>query len=203
MKKIIFGIFVIALILSSFKPRPSGASIDSPLDIVTEKKVFDRGNAIKNFVEKTPNYNTDIAFLIDMKIMSGKNRFFIYNLKTNTIIDQGLVAHGLGSETEIMGQLKFSNIPNSFCTSLGKYAIGKSYVGEFGKAYKLFGLEPTNNNAFQRNIVLHKYDKMPYEEQTSPICQSLGCPMVNNVFYKRIEKLIDNSKNKIILEIYY
>ena len=203
MKKIIFGVFVIALILSSFKPRPSVSSIDSPLDIVTEKKVSDRANAIKNFVEKTTNYNTDIAFLIDMKIMSGKNRFFIYNLKTNTIIDQGLVAHGLGSETETLGQLKFSNIPNSFCTSIGKYAIGKSYVGEFGKAYKLFGLESTNNNAFQRNIVLHKYDKMPYEEQTSPICQSLGCPMVNEVFYKRIEKLIDNSKSRIILEIYY
>lgn len=203
MKKIIFGWFLLALLLSSFKPIPNSIAPGIALDNLTERKLVDRVSTLKNFVENKTTYNTEIAFLIDMRIMSGKNRFFIYNLKTNTIIDQGLVAHGLGSETETIGQLKFSNTPNSLCTSLGKYAIGKSYVGEFGKAYKLFGLEQTNNNAFQRNIVLHKYDKMPYEEQTSPICQSLGCPMVNEIFYKKLEKIIDNSKRKIILEIYY
>jgi hypothetical protein len=109
-----------------------------------------------------------------MKIMSGKNRLFVYDLKNDKIIDKGLAAHGFGSETQIEGQLKISNSNNSFCTSLGKYYIGYSYNGEFGKACKLYGLEETNNNAFMRNIVLHKYDKVPYEEQDKPICKSLG-----------------------------
>jgi hypothetical protein len=54
-----------------------------------------------------------------------------------------------------------------------------------------------------RNIVLHKYDKVPYEEQDKPICKSLGWPILNVDYYKRIEKLIYNSKSKIILDIYY
>jgi hypothetical protein len=173
------------------------------LSSATEEKLMNKASSIKTFADLNSKYNTEIAFLIDMQIMSGKNRFFVYNLKTNTIIDQGLVSHGLGSETETQNQLKFSNIPGSMCTALGKYAIGKSYSGEYGKAYRLFGLDETNNKAFQRSIVLHKYNKVPYEEQNRPICQSMGCPMLNDTFYSRIEKLIDSSKKKIILEIYY
>jgi hypothetical protein len=173
------------------------------LTTATEEKLMSKAEVIKNSVLKNSKYNSEIVFLIDMKIMSGKNRFFVFNLKTNSIIDQGLVTHGLGSETNTRDQLKFSNTPGSLCTSLGKYIIGKSYRGEFGKAYRLFGLDETNNKAFQRSIVLHKYNKVPYNEQNSPICQSMGCPMLNEAFYARIEKLIDSSKKKIVLEIFY
>ena len=138
-----------------------------------------------------------------MKILSGKKRFFVYDLKNNKIVDQGLVSHGIGSQTKTEGELIFSNEPNSLSTSLGKYSIGSSYNGKFGKAYKLFGLEQTNNKAFARNIVLHKYSKVPFDEQDQPICKSLGCPMLNVEFYKRIETLIDNSKTNIILDIVY
>jgi len=49
--------------------------------------------------------------LIDIKLRQGKTVFFIYDLKENKIIDRGIVAHGSGSETEIKGKIKFSNIP--------------------------------------------------------------------------------------------
>lgn len=207
MKGFIFFILGILLCFFSTKISSKNNKINPSKGIVSEitmeEKILYHGNSIKQFVSKNPKYNSEIAFLIDMKIMSGKNRFFIYDLKKNRVIDQGLVAHGLGSGNEIRGPLKFSNIPNSFCTSLGKYGIGNSYEGKFGKAYKLYGLDETNNNAFSRSIVLHKYDNVPYDEQSQPICQSLGCPMVNETYYKRIEKQIDNSKGQIILDIYY
>ena len=158
---------------------------------------------IQNLINNNKKYNKEIAFFIDMRIPSGKNRFYIYNLKKKTIVDKGLVAHGSGSETEIQGVLKFSNTNNSFATSLGKYYIGKSYFGSFGKAYKLHGLDKTNSNAYKRSIVLHKYFDVPYEEQSEYICNSLGCPMVNEKFFKRIESIIDNSKTDILLVIYY
>jgi len=113
------------------------------------------------------------------------------------------VAHGSGSETGIPGKLAFSNVKNSNSSSLGKYAVGGCYTGRFGKSYKLYGLDKTNNNAFDRNIVLHKYFNIPFEEQAYPICNSLGCPMVNEKFFSVIEKLIDNSNKKIILVMYY
>ena len=160
-------------------------------------------NEVKRLIEGNKKYNQSVAFFIDMKIPSGKNRFFIYNLKTNKIIDKGLVAHGSGSETNIKGNLKFSNIPNSLSTSLGKYSIGNCYYGKFGKSYKLYGLDKTNSNAFKRDIVFHYYFDVPYQEQKGYICNSFGCPMVNKKYFERTAKIIDNSKANIVMSIYY
>jgi hypothetical protein len=159
-------------------------------------------NDLKCMIDGNPKFNPKIAFFIDMKIKSGMNRFFVYDLENDKIIDKGLVAHGSGSEVG-NGELKFSNLPNSKSTSLGKYLIGKDYKGMFGKSYKLYGLEESNNNAYKRAIVLHCYSAVPYDEQNYYISHSQGCPMVNEVFFKRIEKIIDSSKSSIVLDIYY
>lgn len=158
---------------------------------------------VKALINSNAGYNTKIAFFIDMRIKSGKNRFFVYDLVNDKILDQGLVANGSGSETNVRGELKFSNEPNSNSTSLGRYAIGKSYNGMFGKSYKLSGLDETNSNALKRAIVLHPYSAVPEEEQDHYISNSHGCPMVNDAFFKKLEKIIDSSKSKIILHIYY
>lgn len=191
----------IALIILSFLFL--NCKNNSETAVFNEIKFYKNVLEIKKFIKNEGKYNKDVAFFIDMKIHSGKNRFFVYDLKTNKIIDKGLVAHGSGSETGVQDSLKFSNTANSNCTSLGKYSIGNSYSGKFGKAYKLNGLDKTNNNAFARNIVLHKYDFMPYDEQEFHIVNSLGCPTVNEKFYNRLEQIIDNSNKKIILNIYY
>ncbi|MEN2488813.1 murein L,D-transpeptidase catalytic domain-containing protein [Flavobacterium sp. B11] len=167
------------------------------------KRIEAHAADIKELIRKNPKYNDKIVFLIDMKIPSGKNRFFVYNLNTNKIIDKGLVAHGSGSETGKEGKLLFSNIPNSLSTSLGRYSIGNHYYGKFGKAYRLYGLDETNNNAFKRDIVFHYYYDVPYEEKDGYICNSYGCPMVNKKYFERIARLIDGSKSDILMSIYY
>nr|WP_294929197.1 murein L,D-transpeptidase catalytic domain family protein [uncultured Flavobacterium sp.] len=175
---------------------------DEPNSLEIERINF-RIDEMKSMLNVNSKYNSKIAFFIDMRIPSGKNRFFVYDLQNNKILDQGLVAHGCGSETGIKGELKFSNVPNSNSTSLGRYSIGNNYNGIFGKAYRLFGLDETNSNAFKRAIVLHHYSAVPYEEQDHYISRSHGCPMVNEQFFKRIEKIIDSSKSNILLDIYY
>ncbi len=168
-----------------------------------EKRLANRVAAVKKAIAANSSYNAQLAFLIDMKIPSGKNRFFIYDLKADQIIDQGLVAHGSGSETGLDGQLQFSNENQSYCTALGTYSIGRSYCGKFGKAYKLHGLDTSNSNAYERCIVLHPFKTMPYDEQAAPICNSQGCPMVNRLYFERIEKIIDGSEKSVLLDIYY
>ena len=159
---------------------------------------------IKTFTTTNRGYSKKIAFLVDMKIKSGKNRFFVYDLENDQIIDQGLVAHGSGSETGIKGDiLQFSNTPNSNCSSLGRYSIEKSYTGVFGKAFRLNGLDETNSNALKRAIVLHRYKEVPDEEKEYYIINSHGCPMVSEVFFKRLEKVIESSNSKIMLYMYY
>lgn len=194
MKKIVFILVLTGFLFQSFTR--------SPENISAEEKLIIQIDAVRKVIDTNAKYNKEIAFFIDMEIVSGKNRFFIYDLKNKVIIDQGLVAHGIGSETRGSGKLKFSNSYNSFCTSLGKYSVGKYYTGEYGKSYKLYGLDETNSNALTRNIVLHSYKKVPYMEQEKKIVNSLGCPMVNELYFKKIEKIIDTSKTNIILSIY-
>lgn len=156
----------------------------------------------KQFLASNKFYNQEVVMLIDMKIPSGNHRFFIYNTQKDSILHKALVAHGSGSVTG-EEELVFSNIPNSYQTSLGKYKIGKSYSGSFGKSYKLHGLESTNNKAYERAIVLHPYSCVPDEEQPYEICESLGCPMVSNEFMKTLYSVIDSSEKPMLMVIYY
>jgi hypothetical protein len=207
MKKafLIFSLLLLSYLgyTSLSKKRETENSNSLVLIEATEKRVKEQVQIIRDFLQKKPTYNSNIVFLVDMKIMSGKNRFFVYDLKQKKVIDEGLVAHGSGSETRVVGELKFSNTNNSYATSLGKYVIGEKYSGKFGEAYKLTGLDKTNSNARSRSIVLHKYNSVPYEEQLDPIVNSLGCPMVNKTYFERIEKLVDDSEKPILLTIYY
>ena len=177
--------------------------VGSELTVETKEKLLLQVKRIKKLVRNSSNYNQQIAFFIDMQVMSGKNRFFVYDLKNDLLLDSGLVAHGFGSRIKADGDQKFSNENGSLCSSLGSYGVGQSHNGRFGKAYKLHGLDASNNKSFSRNIVLHKSKDVPYEEQNNQIEYSFGCPMVNEKYYERIEKRIDASKRTIILDIYY
>ena len=152
---------------------------------------------------KANHFNIDYCFLVDMSIPSGKKRFFIYNMKKDTVEYSSLVAHGAGSYVPGSDQLAFSNIPGSYKTSLGRYKIGHAYYGTYGLAYKLYGLDNTNNRAFERAIVLHSLDRVP-DSETYPnnICESAGCPMVSPAFLRIIGKYITSSSNPILMWIY-
>ncbi|PBJ10107.1 murein L,D-transpeptidase catalytic domain-containing protein [Flavobacterium sp. ACN6] len=198
-------LFFMALLfsLSSFTTY----NVTDRKEILTEvefARLTDHVGEIKSFTSSNRGYSNKIAFLVDMKIKSGKNRFFVYDLQNNKILDQGLVAHGSGSETGIKGDiLQFSNTPNSNCSSLGRYSIEKSYNGVFGKAFRLNGLDESNSNAMKRAIVLHRYREVPDEEKEYYIINSHGCPMVSDIFFKRLEKVIEGSDSKIMLYVYY
>ena len=200
MKKILIVFLMILFVFTGYKIFYKSDRLTLSVPVSIDVKHI---NEVKRLIKSNSKYNKRIAFFVDMKIPSGKNRFFVYDLKTNKIIDKGLVAHGSGSETISKGKLKFSNIPNSLSTSLGKYYIGNSYYGKFGKAYRLYGLDNSNNNAFDRDIVFHYYFDVPYEEQKGYICNSFGCPMVNRKYFERAAKIIDSSKSNIVMNIYY
>ncbi len=144
----------------------------------------------KDFLNQNPDFNQDVVFLADMAIKSRYNRFYVYNVKNDSILHKGLVAHGKGSNTGTYGELQFSNVEGSNMTSLGNYKVGVDYVGRFGKSYKLHGLDKTNDQAFARYVVLHTYTFMPHEEQLVPIINSEGCPMVSNETFKILENII-------------
>lgn len=177
----------------SCEGRSQNASVQIPKDKITELKTFLKGK----------NYNQDCAVFINFKIKSGKYRYFVYDLKNDKILQSAIVSHGSGSNGKVYGDLKFSNTENSYQSSLGKYEIRESYKGQFGKSYRLDGLDSTNSNARKRAIVLHSLDCVSDEETENPACLSLGCPMLSPKAFQQTEKYIDNSGKTMILFAFY
>jgi hypothetical protein len=165
-----------------------------------ERKLELKASEARSFV-KQKGFNDDVCFLIDMSPASGKNRFFIYDLKKDSLRNAGLVAHGNCFQYWLEGR-QYSNVVGSGCTSLGKYKIGLSYIGKFGYSYKLHGLDSTNNNAFERTVVLHSHSCVPATEVADEICQSNGCPTVSPAFLEQLKVIINSSKKPVLLWIY-
>lgn len=160
-----------------------------------------RASAVRNYA-RVKGFSTTCCFLVDMSIHSGRSRFFVYDLETNRVIMAGLVSHG-SCNGVFLDQAKFSNAPGANCTSEGKYKIGEKYRGQYGKSYKLYGLESTNSNAYKRAIVLHAYSCIPDEEIYPRVtCNSSGCAGVSPAFFAKLSSIIDQSNKPIVLWIY-
>ncbi len=196
---LVSGIFYITNLFSE-KPK----AIVVPKTLLPDriaKKLNSQAREAKRFVNKH-RFNNSVCFLIDMSVEAGKNRFFVYDLSKDSIIDNGLVTHGRCNEIWLVGR-KYGNEVGCGCTSVGKYRIGHPYQGRFGLAYKLTGLDSTNNNAFKRYVVLHSHECVPGSEvHPYPICQSDGCPTVSKMFLTRLATTIDESSRPILLWIY-
>lgn len=173
---------------------------DYSAEDATIKKLRLKSVEATSFIKKN-GYNESVCFFIDMTLPSGQNRFFVYDMAKDTIQNSGLVTHGCCNEPWLEGR-KYSNVPGCGCTSLGKYKIGYPYNGTFGLAYKLYGLDKTNNNAFKRYVVLHSHDCVPETQIQDEICQSDGCPTVSPGLLKQIKPIIDKSTHPILLWIY-
>src|ERR1700683_4097933 len=97
----------------------------------------------------------DFIGVADFSLPSRTPRFHLVNL-TDGSVQSHLVAHGRGSDPAHTGWLeRFSNEPRSEATSAGAYRTDSMYVGEHGRSMRLEGLDPTNDNAASRAIVVH------------------------------------------------
>ena len=97
----------------------------------------------------------DRIAIADFAAPSSQPRFHFVDLvngNTTTL----LVAHGRGSDPEHTGWLqRFSNEPSSLASSDGAFLTSDYYIGKHGLSQRLVGLDPTNNNAMDRAIVIH------------------------------------------------
>lgn len=160
-----------------------------------------RTKGIKTYLEQH-QFNTDFCLLADLGAASGIKRFFVYDVKGDSILYAAMVSHGRCNKDWLEGR-RYSNVKGGGCSSLGKYRIGNKYYGQFGLAYKLYGLERTNSKAFERFVVLHSYDCVPAGEiYPAELCQSNGCPMLSPGMMALVGKKIDASKKPVLLWLY-
>ena len=170
------------------------------IDIYSDQAIIQQAIEIRKY-SREKGYDTSYAFLVNMSMKSGKKRFFVVNLETMTIENRALVSHGRGDERFTFDR-KFSNDAGSNCSSVGRYKIGKSYTGQFGLAYRLYGLDASNSNAFKRFVVLHAMGCISYDETDLPICQSEGCPAVAPQFLEEIKPIIDSRKSQMLMWVF-
>ena len=154
------------------------------------------------------SYNEDFYFLIDLSLHSGKNRFFVYDLKSNKIIDKNIVTHGSCDQFEENPQkwekAKFDSRIDSHCSMKGKYKIGKRDYSSWGinVKYWLHGLEKSNETAVKRVVVLHSWNAVANKEiypKNAPL--SWGCPAVSDQFMKKLDEMLQKSDKPVLLWI--
>lgn len=206
MKNFFNLLFILTIALSCQSTSDNGAiELTSNIDVQYLESIHEKGIQLADYIalNKSKNYNDSIAILINFKAPSGRYRFFLYDLKNASVIDYGLVTHGSGSVLQNSDELQFLNVENSLATSLGKYKMGKSYFGDFGKAYKMHGLDKTNDKAFERFIVFHAHECVPDRPINGELCLSWGCPTVSPQFFNKVAKILDASSKAILMEIFY
>lgn len=152
-------------------------------------------NLLNRALEARDNHAGDIhndryMVVIDYRKPSGVPRFFLLDLKDETV-EKMLVAHGKGSDPDHDGMAdKFSNTPDSRMTSLGSFVTGETYFGRHGLSLRLIGLEPQNNKAEARAIVIHGADYV--DKSRKKMGRSWGCPALSNSDAQRVIPLIKN-----------
>lgn len=138
--------------------------------------------------------------VIDMSLSSNIERFFLIDMYNQAIVYRSLVAHGVGTGDEFATD--FSNTNSSHKSSLGFYLTGETYNGKHDFSLKLDGLEPYNNKARERGVVIHAADYVSYDfiEANGRLGRSYGCPSLPRENYFDI---INKIKDKSCLFIYY
>lgn len=177
----------------------SGSKPNKQQADAAQQKLAVKSQALKVYAANK-KASTSLGILIDMSIPSWKKRFFVVNLQTDSVLISGLVAHG-GCGNYAREEVVFGNTPGCGCSSAGHYRIGNKYYGTFGLAYKLHGLDTTNNKAYERFVVFHSHSCVNDYEGV-PTCRSDGCPTVSPLVLKQTAALIDSSDKPVMIWMY-
>ena len=122
-------------------------------------------------------WKKDIVGIADFGLHSSQRRFHFVDLE-NERVQSFHVSHGTGSDSQHDGWLKrYSNIEGSEATSRGAYMTRSWYTGRYGTSIRLDGLDPTNDQALPRAIVMHQaeYARPEHVDRWGRLGRSNGC----------------------------
>ena len=144
------------------------ASRDAQLIAIAREQLARVGDVI---------WKKDIVGIADFGLHSSRRRFHFVDL-VNERVESYHVSHGTGSDSEHDGWLKrYSNIEGSEATSRGAYLTRSWYTGRYGTSIRLDGLDPTNDQAMPRAIVMHQaeYARPEHIAKWGRLGRSNGC----------------------------
>lgn len=151
---------------------PARAAMPSPLDPRMMARAIGSFGKHRAQVQKA-----DVIAIADYSRASRERRFHLVDMVSGTTTSM-LVAHGRGSDPAHSGWLQqFSNADGSYASCAGAFVTGGEYVGKHGRSMRLQGLDPTNNNALERAIVIHTapYVTEAMARDMGKVGRSQGC----------------------------
>jgi L,D-transpeptidase catalytic domain len=155
---------------------PFSSAIAAPDKTALRPKLMEK--AIAALAKHRANIaHADIIAIADFGVASAKARFHLVDLVSGQTTSM-LVAHGKGSDPAHTGWLQsFSNLPGSNSSSQGSYLTDQFYNGKHGRSRRLLGLDPQNNLALDRAIVIHAADYVSDDmvKNYNKIGRSQGC----------------------------
>lgn len=176
-------------LLKSGVPEPALHRVFEFLDINDGKSFKVKADENKTVILSINNKH--YAVVIDFTKPSSERRFYFMDLADGDV-EKYYVAHGVNTGADEAEN--FSNTPDSKETSLGLYLTGSNYSGKHGNSLYLYGLEKSNNNAFDRNIVMHgaQYVSMDFLGKYGRMGRSWGCPAVSQPISQKLIPLLKN-----------
>ncbi len=166
-----------------------------------DHKVMDKALTAFHNAQAVGVSSSPIFTVIDYSKPSYQPRLWVFDLKRKKLLYEELVSHGRGSgETYAR---KFSNVPESWQSSLGLFITEEPYYGQNGYSLRLNGLEENVNHlAKERAIVIHgdHYVTPEYIRSFGRLGLSHGCPVVDP---KINRKLINTIKEGSLVFVYY
>jgi hypothetical protein len=126
-------------------------------------------------------HNRNFLTVIDYSKPSSVKRMYVFNF-FDWKVDRYHVAHGKNSGFDV--PTAFGDEFNSEKTSLGFYLTGDRVVSgkrSIGKALRLMGVDTTNKNAYDREIIMHcaPYVSLDFLLEHRRMGRSWGCPAVD------------------------
>jgi hypothetical protein len=135
--------------------------------------------------------------ITDFSLHSSIGRQWIVDLASGELLWNLHVAHGRGSTDGVdLGRaVTFSNVPESHQSSLGLVRSAEPYDGDYGRSFRLDGLEPGwNDNVRDRAIVMHPWEGSRPEAVAADGMAAVtwGCPAVDDrIAPSVVERLAD------------
>ena len=130
----------------------------------------------------------ELVGIADFTKASSEPRLFLLDTNSGRVT-RHLCSHGRGSDPAHTGFLqRFSNVPGSEASSSGSYLIGNYYHGKYGRSMRVSGLDPTNDNAEARAIVVHTawYAEPDVVARTGRLGRSEGCFALPNASLQEV-----------------
>lgn len=196
MKKLYFILFFMTIYVTNFSLNNQYYDLYSNFKLKDKMSYSTFEKALIGY-NKIPKKNKDIIAIIDYTKPATEKRFFVLDLKNKKILYETLVSHGKNSG--INQTIAFSNVPNSYQSTLGFFLTDATYSGEFGYSLKLIGLEEgINSNTEARKIVIHgaEYVSNDFIKKNGFLGRTLGCPALPK---ELTEPIIEKIKNGTVL----